>query len=79
MTTQLKSSLPRKLVVIVGATGAQGGSVINRLLADGSYVLRGLTRNPQSKVAQALTIKGVEMVTADLNDSESLMAAFEVL
>jgi len=64
--------------VVVGATGGQGGSVISRLLADGSYRLRGLTRNPQSKPSQALTAKGVEVVTADLNDTESLVAAFKV-
>ena len=79
MTIQLESAFPRKLVVVVGATGGQGGSVINRLLADGSYRLRGITRTPQSKSSQALTTKGVEMVTADLNDTESLIAVFKVL
>ncbi|KAK9244292.1 hypothetical protein V1506DRAFT_578785 [Lipomyces tetrasporus] len=77
MSTQLESGLPRKLVVVVGATGGQGGSVISRLLADGSYRLRGITRNAQSKSSQALTTKGVEMVTADLNDAESVIAAFK--
>jgi uncharacterized protein YbjT (DUF2867 family) len=79
MTTQTNSSLQRKLVVVIGATGGQGGSVISRLLDDGSYQLRGTTRNPQSKSAQALTEKGVEMVTADLNDMKSLEVAFKVL
>jgi hypothetical protein len=79
MTTQLESALLQKLVVVVGATGGQGGSVISRLLADGSYRLRGITRNPQSKSAQALATKGVEMVTADLNDTEFIVAAFNVL
>ncbi|TVY88142.1 NmrA-like family domain-containing protein [Lachnellula willkommii] len=77
MSAQQKSSLPQKLVVVVGATGGQGGSVINSLLADGSYRLRGITRNPQSKNSQALTAKGVEMITADLNDAESVIAAFK--
>ncbi|TVY14617.1 NmrA-like family domain-containing protein 1 [Lachnellula arida] len=77
MSAQLKSSLPQKLVVVVGATGGQGGSVINSLLADGSYRLRGITRNPQSKNSQAFTAKGVEMITADLNDAESVIAAFK--
>ncbi|KAF4633875.1 hypothetical protein G7Y89_g4244 [Cudoniella acicularis] len=77
MSTQLESGLPQKLVVVVGATGGQGGSVINRLLTDGSYRLRGITRNPQSNGSQALTAKGVEMVTADLNDIESVRAAFK--
>lgn len=78
MSSQLESSLPRKLVVVVGATGGQGGSVIRRFLADGSYRLRGITRNPQSKSSQALAEKGVEMVTADLTDTVSLISAFKV-
>ena len=78
MSAQLKSSLPQKLVVVVGATGGQGGSVINSLLADGSYRLRGITRSPQSRNSQALTAKGVEMITADLNDAESAIVAFKV-
>ncbi|TVY29322.1 NmrA-like family domain-containing protein [Lachnellula hyalina] len=77
MSAQLKSSLPQKLVVVVGATGGQGGSVINSLLADGSYRLRGITRSPQSRNSQALTAKGVEMITADLNDAESAIVAFK--
>ncbi len=79
MSTQPQSSLHQKLVVVIGATGGQGGSVISCLLKDGSYRLRGITRNSQSKSAQALTDKGVEMVTADLNDMESIEAAFKVL
>jgi uncharacterized protein YbjT (DUF2867 family) len=66
-------------VVVIGATGGQGGSVISRLLDDGSYQLRGTTRNSQIRSAQALTEKGVEMVTADLNNMESLEVAFKVL
>jgi uncharacterized protein YbjT (DUF2867 family) len=79
MSTKLDTDAQRKLVVVVGATGGQGGSVINRLLADGSYRLRGITRDIQSKGAQALAAKGVEMVTADLNNQQSIITAFKVL
>jgi uncharacterized protein YbjT (DUF2867 family) len=75
----MESSQPRKLVVVVGATGGQGGSVIKRLLADGFYRLRGITRNPQSKTAQDLASKGVEMVEADINDLDSVKSAFKVV
>jgi len=71
--------LARKLVVVVGATGGQGGSVIRRLLSDGSYQIRGLTRDPKSKISQDLVAKGIEMVDADLNDLQSVTAAFEVI
>jgi uncharacterized protein YbjT (DUF2867 family) len=69
----------QKLVVVVGATGGQGGSVINRLLTDDSYRIRGISRDPQSKKSQALAMKGVQMVRADLNDADSITAAFKVL
>ncbi|KAL3440529.1 hypothetical protein BJX65DRAFT_27011 [Aspergillus insuetus] len=66
-----------KLVVVIGATGTQGGSVVDALLADpSSYRVRGITRNPDSTNAQALAAKGAEIVTADLNDESSLVAAF---
>src|ERR1700761_626986 len=65
-----------KIVSIIGSTGAQGGSVINALLKDPSYKVRGITRNPQSEAAQALAARGVEVVKADLNDLSSLTVAF---
>jgi NmrA-like family len=65
-----------KIVTIVGATGAQGGSIINALLKDPSYKIRGLTRNPQGEAGKALAARGVEVVKADINDPASLTAAF---
>jgi uncharacterized protein YbjT (DUF2867 family) len=65
-----------KIVSVIGSTGAQGGSVINALLKDPSYKVRGITRNPQSEAAQALAARGVEVVKADLNDLSSVTAAF---
>lgn len=66
-----------KLVVVVGATGGQGGSVVKSLLNNPEWKIRGLTRNPNGSSAQALAAKGVDMVAADLNDFNSLQAAFE--
>ena len=34
---------------MIGATGAQGGSVVDALLADGKYKVRGATRDPESE------------------------------
>ncbi|KAI0276461.1 NAD-P-binding protein [Russula aff. rugulosa BPL654] len=59
-----------KLILVLGATGAQGRHVINSLLAsseDGTpspYAIRALTRDPQSKYALALRERGVEVVKA---------------
>lgn len=70
-----------KLVVIVGATGKQGGSVIRALLNDptarSTFKLRGITRDVTKPAAQALTAKGVEMVSGDLGDKASIEKAFK--
>lgn len=72
MTTQ-------KLIVIVGATGAQGGSVLNTFLQDPSYHIRALTRDATSAKAQALSAKSsnIEVVSADISDPASLKTAFQ--
>jgi hypothetical protein len=66
-----------KLLVVVGATGAQGRAVINYFQQhEPSWRIRGLTRTSQSKAALALASSGVEIVEANLNDVESLKSAF---
>ncbi|KAK9358846.1 NmrA-like family-domain-containing protein [Lipomyces starkeyi] len=66
-----------KLIVIVGATGGQGGSVVSAFLKDKNFKIRGITRNPDGETAKGLIAKGVEMVRADLNDGVTLVKAFE--
>ncbi|KAL2851920.1 NAD(P)-binding protein [Aspergillus pseudoustus] len=66
-----------KILTVVGATGAQGGSVVSSALKSGAYKVRGITRNVKSAAAQALAAQGVEMVAADANDLASLVKAFE--
>jgi len=62
----------KKLILVIGATGAQGLAVIDSLLAprdDGSpspYSVRAVTRDPLSRRAQELKAKGVECVKGDL-------------
>lgn len=70
--------MTKPIAVIVGATGGQGGSVVKSFLADGTYSIRGLTRNTKSPKAQELQAQGVEVVTGDLNDQASLIEAFKV-
>lgn len=67
-----------KIIAVVGATGAQGGGVINAILADpsGGFKARAITRNKDSDKAKALAAKGVEVVVADLDDEKSLAKAF---
>ncbi|KAK3316027.1 NAD(P)-binding protein [Apodospora peruviana] len=66
----------KKLICVVGATGNQGGSVARRFLQDPRFTVRGLTRNTSSPAAQALAALGAEMVSAELDDVETLKAAF---
>jgi len=66
----------KKIVVVTGATGAQGGSVVKFLLKDGKYAVRGLTRKVDAPAAQELKKLGVEVVAGDLNDVKSLEKAF---
>ncbi|MFF0345140.1 NmrA/HSCARG family protein [Kribbella sp. NPDC004875] len=64
-----------KTVVILGATGQQGGSVAAALRADG-WVVRAVVRDPSGHRARSLSASGVETVRGDLGDPESLRAAF---
>ena len=50
-----------KVVAVCGATGKQGSGVVDALLKLGGFKVRGLTRDPASKAAQALAVKGVEV------------------
>ncbi|KAI9737477.1 MAG: hypothetical protein M1834_009632 [Cirrosporium novae-zelandiae] len=66
-----------KLIVILGATGTQGSSVVNSFLGEPSWKIRAVTRSPTSSTAKALSTKGIEVVKADVNDPASLVAAFQ--
>ncbi|KAL4864100.1 hypothetical protein BDV12DRAFT_201472 [Aspergillus spectabilis] len=66
-----------KLIVVLGATGNQGGSIINTFLSDNTWRVRGVTRDISSASAQALSKRGVEMVKANLASPASLEAAFQ--
>nr|POE56615.1 nmra-like family domain-containing protein 1 [Quercus suber] len=65
-----------KLLVVVGATGQQGGSVASLYSKNPAWRVRGLTRNPSSAAATALAAAGIEVVAADLDNPASLSAAF---
>ncbi|KAI0260671.1 nmrA-family protein [Gloeopeniophorella convolvens] len=73
--------MSRKIVLVIGATGAQGLAVIKSLVAaseDGTpspYVVRALTRDPDSRRARDLQAQGVELVKGDTKDLSSVAAA----
>ncbi|MFD7667179.1 NmrA/HSCARG family protein [Streptomyces sp. NPDC059788] len=64
-----------KTVVVLGATGQQGGSVAAALRADG-WAVRAIVRDPSGHRARSLSALGVETVRGDLGDPDSLRAAF---
>ncbi|KAI0311729.1 NAD-P-binding protein, partial [Amylostereum chailletii] len=64
----------KKLILVIGATGAQGRAVVDKLLApagDGTpspYAVRALTRDPTNAAAQALHAQGVQLVQGSFMD-----------
>ena len=67
----------QKLIVVIGCTGKQGGSVVETFLNEPAWRVRGTTRNPSSAKAKALDARGVEIVEADLDAPASLALAFQ--
>ena len=69
----------RKIVAVVGATGAQGGGLARAILADpdGGFAARALTRKPDADAARSLAQKGAQVVACDLDQPESLKRAFD--
>ncbi|WP_329162032.1 NmrA/HSCARG family protein [Streptomyces sp. NBC_01717] len=69
----------KKIIAVVGATGAQGGGLARAILADqdGPFAVRAITRDARSDKARALADSGAEVVEADLGDEASLRRAFD--
>ena len=68
----------RKIIAVVGATGAQGSGLVRAIQGDpsGGFVARALTRNVSSDKAKELARLGAQVVAADVDDEASLEAAF---
>ena len=61
-----------KVIAVIGATGAQGGGVVQALTERGEFRVRALTRNPNK--AEGLAD---EVAAADLDQPETLTVAFD--
>ena len=66
------SSNDKKVIAVVGSTGQQGNGVLRALQASPQFRVRALTRNPSEHRGLA-----EEVVKADLNQPETLAAAFK--
>jgi len=69
----------KKVIAVVGATGAQGGGLVRAILDDpgGGFTARAMTRDVSSAKARELAKLGAEVVAADVDVEASLKKAFE--
>ena len=68
----------RKIITVIGATGAQGGGLVRAILADpsGGFAVRALTRDAGTDKARELARLGAELVEGDIDDPAALDQAF---
>jgi uncharacterized protein YbjT (DUF2867 family) len=69
----------KKIIAVVGATGAQGGGLVRAILSDkgGPFAARAIARDVNSDKAKKLAKLGAEVVAGDVDDVESLKKAFK--
>ena len=69
----------KKIIAVVGATGAQGGGLVRAIQndPDGEFAARALTRDIKSGKAKDLAAMGAEVVYADFDHQESVDQAFQ--
>ncbi len=67
----------KKIIVVFGATGAQGGGVARAILSDpnSEFSVRAITRDVTSDKAKELAAMGAEVVAADIDDAASMERA----
>ncbi len=63
-------------VLVIGATGQQGGATARHLL-ERDRMVRALVRDPASPAARALKRAGADLVVGDLDDPASLLTAMK--
>jgi uncharacterized protein YbjT (DUF2867 family) len=79
MTTSLAPATSTSQIAVVGATGKQGGAVVDALIHE-ALAVRALVRDPATAAASALRDRGVDLVNGDLADPaalESLMSGVD--
>jgi uncharacterized protein YbjT (DUF2867 family) len=69
----------KKVIAVVGATGAQGGGLVRAITAEpqSGFIARAITRDVNSEKANELRELGAEVVAADIDDEASIRRAFE--
>lgn len=69
----------KKVIVVLGATGAQGGGLVRAILNDknSEFTPRAVTRDAKSDKAKELQKLGAEIFEADVDNPEALKKAFK--
>src|SRR3954469_16256295 len=69
----------KKIIAVVGATGAQGGGLVRAITSDkdGAFTARAITRDVNSDKARALAALGAEVVAGGVDDAERLRGAVD--
>jgi uncharacterized protein YbjT (DUF2867 family) len=69
----------KKIIAVVGATGAQGGGLVRAILNDPrkEFAVRAITRDANSEKARELAKLGAEVVSANIDSVDDLKRAFE--
>ena len=70
-----QSTGDKPTILVLGATGQQGGATIDALLEAGKWNIRAFTRDAQGERARALATRGVEVFQGDLGDAATLEPA----
>ena len=71
--------LQRPIVVVIGATGQQGGGCLDALVKAGKFTPRAMTRDTESKASKALSSRNIEVVPGTLDDKETLQKVRNVM
>lgn len=69
----------KKVIAIVGATGAQGGGLAHAILSDpnSEFSVRAFTRDVSSEAAKALAKAGAEVISVDIDDEAAIAKGLE--
>ena len=71
--------MAKKIIVVFGATGAQGGGLVRAILNDpnSEFAVRAVTRDVHSDKAKELAQSGAELAEADIDDQASIEKALQ--
>lgn len=69
----------KKVIVVFGATGAQGGGLVHAILNDknSEFAVRAVTRDTSSDKAKELAKLGADVVAGDVDDIKSIKRALD--